>query len=188
MLEDPLSFLGSGFRGAGLEALSRINPLIKGPLEWATGQSFFQKTPMGGRPLEDLDPTLGRTISNIAGEQYPVELPRSLEALAANSPLTRLFTSARTASDPRKSNLAKAMQLGTGFRIADVSPGAQDAMLQEQIDEVKKSLGGRTFSKSYVPEDVRAQLSPQNLLDAMKMDALERLIRERKKKRRKAAT
>ena len=63
MMEDPLGFLGGGVRGGLLEAGSRLNPLLKAPLEWMAGQSFFQKGPMGGRRLEDLDPTIGRTLA-----------------------------------------------------------------------------------------------------------------------------
>lgn len=59
MFEDPLSLIG-GPQSAGLEVLSRLNPLVKGPLEFITGRSLFQKGPRGGRPLDDLDPTLGR--------------------------------------------------------------------------------------------------------------------------------
>ena len=77
--EDPLSFAGKGLRGAGLEALSRMHPLLKAPLEYSTGELFFQAGPDGGRDLKDADPLIGRTLANIMGRQDAVQLPQLLE-------------------------------------------------------------------------------------------------------------
>jgi hypothetical protein len=193
MFEDPLSFLGGGVRGAVQELASRSNPLIKAPLEWATGQSFFQRGPSGGRPLEDMDPVLARIGANIkqgvTGEETDRVQPfihPGFEHVIANMPWSRVATSLRTLTDTRKSIPVKAMQLGTGLRVTDVSPAAQDAMLQEAIDEAEKRLGGRTYKKTYVPKEVREQLPPQQLLEVLRMDALERLLRQRKKERKEA--
>lgn len=183
MLEDPLSLLG-GPRQAGLELLSRMNPLVKGPLEWATGQTFFQKSPRGGRPLDDLDPTVGRILANVMGEKRAVQTPQWLEAILYNSPITRGLTSLRQLTDTRKSWLDKAVGLGTGIRVTDVSPAAQEAMLREWLQDAEKQLGAKTFAKTWIPDDVKAKMEPQELANAIKMETLMHVLSKRAKERR----
>ena len=194
--EDPMSFVRGDLKQSGLELLSRTNPMIKGPLEYLTGQSFFQTGPSGGRPIEDLDPTLGRTMANIrdflAGTEpttrtNPVRFPgdQIVEALLSNTPPTRAMTTLRTLTDRRKGAGAKAMNLLTGFRVTDVSPGASDAQLQELIAQAQKGLGAKTFSKTWIPDDIEQGFSGQEAQLAAQLDALERLLIARKKERRK---
>jgi hypothetical protein len=83
-----------------------------------------------------------------------------LEFVAANSPATRYLTTARQLTDPRKHLLSKAANLLTGARVADVSPGAQDAILRSRANAVFKEIGGREFRRSYIPDEER--LSPEN--------------------------
>jgi hypothetical protein len=174
-----------------MEAASRMNPLIKGPLEWMSGQTFFQKGPAGGRPLKDLDPTVGRTIANIkqqlGGEETrfakPVMGSSALEFVLANSPLSRVLTTARTASDPRKGALGKIWNLGTGFKVTDVSPGSQDALLQERADQAMKTLGARDFTLTYLPEDVKAGLSPEQQVAYLQLMAIKKAMQARKRER-----
>ena len=66
MHEDTLPFFGGGVQGALQELGSRLHPIPKSALEWTFGESLFQKGLEGGRDISDLDPTLGRTISNVA--------------------------------------------------------------------------------------------------------------------------
>lgn len=185
MMEDPLQFVG-GPRSGGLELLSRMNPLVKGPLEWATGQSFFQKGPNGGRSLDDLDPTLGRILANVTGQEKAVQTPQALEALLGNSPATRLLTSVRQATDKRKSWGDVLANLGTGVRVSDVSPAAQDAMLREWVQDAEKKVGGKTFLKTWIPDDVKAAMSPHERLAALKLEALMNTLNRRTKERRDA--
>lgn len=185
MMEDPLQFF-AGPRSAGLEVLSRLNPAIKGPLEWATGQSFFQKGPNGGRPLDDLDPTLGRILANVTGQEQVVKTPQALEAIIGNSPLTRVATTLRQLTDTRKDWKDKAAALGTGLRVSDVSPAAQDAMLREWVQDAEKKIGGRTFLKTWIPDDVKAKMSPEQLANALKLEALMNVLNKRTKDRRES--
>jgi hypothetical protein len=159
MHEDPLSFLGGGVQGALAEGISRTNPLVKGPVEWASGESFFQRGPLGGRDLGDMDPTVGRLLSNV-GEQlgirepgqgpvrYPGQSP--IEFILGNSPVSRALTTARMLSDPRKEGasgaLAKAMAFGSGARMTDISPAAQDAVLRDAATAFGKQLGASEYS------------------------------------------
>lgn len=185
MLEDPLSLFG-GPRATGLELLSRLNPLVKGPLEWSTGQTFFQKGPAGGRALDDLDPTLGRILANVSGQEKAVRTPDWLEAIIGNSPATRAATTARQLTDTRKTWLDKLVALGTGVRVSDVSPGAQDAMEREWLQRAEKAVGGKMFTKSYIPKDVKAEMSPTELANAMKLEALSNVLAKRAKERKHA--
>jgi hypothetical protein len=145
----------------GRELLSQLNPLVKMPLEMATGQTFFQSGPGGyGRPLEDLDPPIGRTISNIAGWQKPVDLPDWFEHVASNSPATRFISTARQLSDPRKTPFDLALANLTGIRPVDVSPAAADAVLRDRSVELMHDLGAKTFARTYFPADELANMSP----------------------------
>ena len=76
--EDPMAYMqnlsalgrgdiGKFGRGVFNEAMSRVTPFVKNPLEYALGESFFQRGSGGaGRKLQDMDPPLGRTVSNLA--------------------------------------------------------------------------------------------------------------------------
>jgi hypothetical protein len=161
--EDIMQFAGGNVQDSLLEAGSRLNPLLKAPLEWATGESFFQTGPGGGRDLADLDPTVGRTISNLLGEEQPVSTPRSLEFALANSPVSRFMTTARTLSDRRKYDPLGAMNFLTGVRVSDISPEQRDREAITRLGEQLKEVGARTFSNVYVPEEVKEGLSQSEL-------------------------
>jgi hypothetical protein len=187
--EDPISFL-QGPRGAMLEGLSRIDPFVKGSLEWATGESFFQKGPMGGRDLIDQDPTIGRTISNVSdwwtGEQSrrPVELPDWLEHAAMNSPVSRLLTSTRQLTDQRKDAITKLLNLGTGIRVTDISEGARDAVIDERLGELKRDLGAKAFTRTYFRKEDKAEMSEEELAKVAEMERLSNMLAERAKARK----
>ena len=192
-MEDPLSFGGGGVQGMLLEAASRMNPALKAPAELATGQTFFQKGPEGGRPLGDLDPTIGRTISNLIGRDKPVTFPgsRAAEFVLGNSPASRLLTTARQLSEV--SPLAKhpkgvggvATNLLTGARVSHVSPAAQDAILREQIQRLLKQAGGKSFLRTYVPKEDAAAMSPQQREEVQQLQGLLDILAKRAKERKK---
>lgn len=190
--EDALSFVGGGPQQALLELMSRANPLVKFPAEWATGESFFQRGPEGGRALEDLDPTVGRTLSNLLGYSDPVQIlgnrpaSQAAEAVLANSPLARFFTSARTASDPRKGLLGRALNLGTGVRISDISPAAEDAVIRERIEQKLREMGATEFSRVYFNNEDQAQLDPLSALLVGQLEAAQNTLADRAKERKAA--
>jgi hypothetical protein len=194
MHEDPLSFFGSP-KEAMLETLSRSNPLLKGSLEFATGQSFFQRGPDGGRPMNELDPVIGRTLANIGNltglreSTDPVRYPGAgfIEQVASNSPLSRVLTTARTLTDTRKDPLTKAANLLSGVRIADISPGAQDRATLEKVTQALKAGGARTFSSTSIPADRLAAMSPAERDLAEKLIELKKTIAKRGRARKKNA-
>jgi hypothetical protein len=194
-LDDATSFATPNLQQLGLEAISRTNPLIKGPLEYAFGQSAFQKGPRGGRELEDLDPVLGRTLANIGNltglreSKDAVKYPGSgiMEHVLSNSPLSGVMTSLRTLTDTRKSPLAKAVNLGTGFRVTDVSPAAQDRELMNRIAQIERKMGGRTYQLSYIPKEKKADMTPEEQRNMKMLAELKKLLAERSKTRKKEA-
>jgi hypothetical protein len=198
--EQPLSFFGDPWqagktlRRAGLEGLSQMTPLIKGPLEWATNQSFFQHGPSGGRPLEDLDPTLGRLASNVkdtlTGQQTKRAKPFGgslTEALVSNTPLSRLTTTARQLADPRKGLGTKALNALTGMRVTDVSPGAKDAVKREAIMNLMRELGGSQFVRPYFPKEQVAKMTPEQQQAVMQLEAVMRALDKSMKQRAKSS-
>lgn len=204
--EDPLSFAGGGLRGALLESASRMTPVAKLPIEWATGESFFQKGPLGGREIDDLDPTLGRTLANIlyqtglrddpSGEPVQIGPNRSvsqgLEFLLGNSPLSKVASTARTVTDPRKIYDAPKgegdplgfLNLMTGLRVADISPAAQDKVIQERADAIMQEMGAKTFTETYFPDEAVAQMGTEDQQRAMQFEALQKLLDRRRRERR----
>lgn len=186
--EDVAPFLTN----ASAEALSRMTPLLKAPVELAFGRSLFQR----GRPLDELDPSMGRIGTNIRqlvtgkkerGRAPPLLGQNWLEFAFANSPLSRFISTARTITDPRKYQgpvPAVIPQLLTGVRTTDVSPASQDAEIREMAAEAMKRLGGRTFEKPYIPAETLAELSPQQQAEAMRLNALLTILAERAKRRK----
>lgn len=151
MGEAPLAYgtLLSGQVGDPLrELLGQASPLVKAPIELATGRSLFQ----ADRDLIDQDPLLGRIAANVTGQDRPYRLPFGLEYTVANSPLSRGLSTIRTLTDRRKNALVKAFNLGTGLRFSDASPAAQDAVLKNALEDQIRQEGGKLFEGVYFPE------------------------------------
>lgn len=186
MHEDPASFIGRP-QDTALELASRLNPILKFPLEFAVGESFYQRGPQGGRDLQDLDPVVGRIISNVTGQEDAVRTPQLMEHALMNSPVARLLTSIRQISDSRKGYGAKAANLLTGLRISDVSPQTQEAILRERLQESLRSTpGARAFERVYVPDEVKAGMTPVELQQAEQIQLLLNELARRAKDRARA--
>lgn len=200
--EVPLGFLGGDGIGANVrsveqEALGMMNPLAKAPLEWATGQSFFQK----GRAIEDLDPPLGRTLSNLGvtsvgpnGRPGPLFGSDLLEHVAANSPASRLISTARTVTDSRKRGSAGAIgkmaaNLLTGVNVTDVSPARQDAAIREAASKIARESGAASFETTRYPQALIDEVEKSDPEKAERMVAFNKLmghLAKRAKARKKA--
>jgi len=132
----------------GQKFISQTNPLVKGPLETATGINTFT-----GRPVEE-------------SFQHPTKNVL-LNQIIHNSPGARLATSERQLEDMklfggRKEPWVTALNLGTGLRISDTSGGmerqqrmAESKMLQELLRE-DPNIGSST--DVYVKKDQRTGL------------------------------
>jgi hypothetical protein len=184
--EQLLQYVG-GPRAVLREAASQLNPIVKAPLEWATGQSFFQSGPGGkGRDIEELDPTLGRIYANVTGAEKP---PKStaLEFFSANLPTSRVQTSLRQLTDPRKDIGEKAVNFLTGARITDVDLKAQERVVQNRALDLMKDMGARTFEKPYFPDELVEEMSPEEAAQADALELLQAVLADRQKKRKRPA-
>ena len=178
--EDPISYLGGlsalgrgevtkfGRRGFS-EILSRTNPVFKTPFEYLTGQSFFQTGPSGaGRPLEEMDPVLGRIGSNIVqgltgvqqkGKPSPAFGSPLLEATVSGSPLSRYTTTFRQITDPRKGLGEKALNFITGLKTTTLSPYQLDYASKQAMQEMAKEGGyGRVYENPYIDRYALAEM------------------------------
>jgi hypothetical protein len=185
---------------------SMLNPVLKAPIELATNESLFQSSPQGGRSLDDLDPLIGRLGSNVTTslqmlgkgnvkglalgtDEYartpPWRLPKTLELAVANSPASRYLSTARQLADPRKNLLQKALGTGTGLRLTSISPAAQDAVLRERVEAIIRKYGGRIFERSYIPQEVLDEMSPDEREVAQQWMELMRVLGKRAKERKK---
>lgn len=178
-------------RALGYDTLGMLNPLIGVPLQRITGQSFFQR----GTPLENLDPTTGRLISNV-GESLglrdkdagPVRYPgaRAVDAVLGATPFGRLASQARTIADPRKDIGTKLADVLSGVKISDVSPGQQLNTLQKRAEDLAKSEGAFESRMVGFSRDEIAKLAETNPELAARQMELQGLITNIK--RRKAAS
>ena len=200
--EDPLSFLSLNKYGMPSignfmrEGASRLSPIGKAPLEWMSQQSYFQKGPTGGRSLDDLDPTYGRIASNLAEwaggpkTQYAAPLfgSKELEFLLGNLPTSRFGTTIRQLTDKRKweDPSALAANLFTGLRKTHISEGAQDRIIQTRIDELMGDIGARSFTKAYVPAEVKARMGPSQRELSDRLDQYNLLLGDRARKRKQS--
>lgn len=208
MHEDPFSF--GSIRGGsvdvgdvGAELISRMNPLLKMGIEIPAGESFFQRGPMGGRELLDMDPTVGRLISNVSnlagmgeiedasGRALPLgiggEGARTMEHVLANSPLSRALTTARAVTDTRKWGGPSPIpfvppaitQLLTGVRVSDVSPAAREGVLREELSARARDLGAKMYQQVYFPKGMERNEEQQRIEETLRL--LNQLAKQRKR-------
>jgi hypothetical protein len=172
------------------EFASMTNPVIKGLVETTTNRSLFQEDPRGGRLLADMDPPIGRTLSNVGrglgltDSDQPVETPQLLETIASNSPASKLVSTARQLTDTRKGILTKAANTLTGFKFSKVSPQAQDQILRERLSLISNQIGGRTFERDYIPQDVLESMPPELRQQAEVIQSAQARLAERAKQRK----
>lgn len=186
-IENPLGY-GPGLRGAGLEVMSQLNPFIKAPLEFATGQTFFQKTPTGGRPLGDLDPMTGRLLGNLMGSDTAVKYPGggAVDFAVGNSPLSRVVGTANMLTDQRRGLPEKLLNVLTGIKTKDVSPAAKDSLERDMLSRAMKQYDAKSFTRTYIPDDAKAKMSPEELAQATQLEQLMDLLAKRAKDRKEA--
>lgn len=154
--------------------IGRGNPLVKGAIELAANKSMFS-----GRELSDLDSPINRTAANLrqlrTGEAPgPMPQPGLHDFILSNSPASRLASTMRTASDPRKGLLTKLLNLGTGMRFTDVDPvkAEQIALRQGLEDLIQGSAGIGRYESLYVRDEDK--VTPSDMLKMQVYQALKR--------------
>jgi hypothetical protein len=156
MHEDAVKYAGNALQGdlRGLmqHALSSSNPAMKWLIEYSTNTSLFSQGPMGGRRLDDLDPTMGRIAANLglqsgdaSGRPTPVGGPIA-ESVAAMSPISRLLSSTKIATDKRLSPGEKVARLVSGFRMETIEKEQITRDLRDRLNALQIKLGARPLT------------------------------------------
>jgi hypothetical protein len=156
------------------EILSQSNPFVKGLIEMATQRSLYHGAgEPGGRPLQSLNPPFGSLVARgaeaLTGQPHtpkpiggfvPVGLGHPLEqALPMVPGFARLLSTINTLTNPRTTWGERAMNVGTGLRIMDISPAQIAARRNEMLRNAMTTYGARTFTKPYFrPEDLASML------------------------------
>lgn len=148
-------------------ALEMLSPIIKSPTEYATGRSFYYD-----KDIEDTYQynSTNEAIANIPvlrewleakevtsdeGQKYYRVNPKKMYLLKAV--LGRVITTAEKLSDERQDLVMRALNTLTGVKV--YTPDIESEK-ERQIMEMLKELGlTRTFTKEYVPKDIKEELS-----------------------------
>lgn len=146
--ESPFELLSTGPKGGEkslMKVLGQLNPLIKGPLEFATGRQFYS-----GRNLDDLYSRTGIPLA---------------DQVIMNSPGARLLTTASSLADPRKDWIANLLNLGTGLRLSDVDMERQrqSVGLDLMREKLRSNPNVRNFEEISVSRENLPKLSPEEL-------------------------
>jgi hypothetical protein len=156
MHEDALRYIApvDGVRGMIRRVVGSMSPLVKGPIEYGTNTSTFFDGPMGGRRLDDLDPAIGRLLTNMGLRDLPPSgrpAPfgsKLIESIAANSPAAAYLSQLRVATDDpaRRSASEKAMNLLLGFRTRIVEPEALARELRDRLNKMQVDMGAQPYT------------------------------------------
>lgn len=156
MHEDAVKYAGNAlqrdWRGLLQLVVSSSSPAAKWVVEASTNTSVFSQGPMGGRRLDDLDPTLGRLATNLglqdlspSGRAAPVGGPM-LESIAAASPIARILSSAKIATDTRTNAATKVVRLLSGGRIETVSQEQITRDIRDRVNALQVAAGARPLT------------------------------------------
>lgn len=159
MHEDAVAYAGNvlqgDLRGLMQKAISSGNPALKWMIEYSTNTSLYSQGPMGGRRLDDLDPSIGRLLTNLgvqgldqSGRAAPVLGSAALESIAAASPLSRMISMAKIATnDPKRAGtVEKLTRLLTGVRTENVSPEQITRDIRDRVNALQIEHGARPLT------------------------------------------
>jgi hypothetical protein len=156
MHEEAVKYAGNAlqqdWRGLLQSVVSSSSPAAKWVVEASTNTSLFSQGPMGGRRLDDLDPTLGRLATNLglqdvspSGRAAPVGGPM-IESIAAASPIARILSSAKIATDTRTNAATKVVRLLSGGRIETVSQEQITRDIRDRVNALQVAAGARPLT------------------------------------------
>ena len=199
MHEDALQFFSLDLGDTMLEVMSRLNPLVKGPLEYATGQSFFMRGESGGRRLETMDPQLERIISNVShmvsgkegeevtGERFRLPFSKEIEVATGMTPASRLVGSLRKLTDvrPEVTLPKKMLDFLTGVKVTTLKPYSIENEMRRRARKLMDEMGARKFEKVYFSKEERAKMSPEKRAKAEALMAIMNMLSSRGKERGK---
>lgn len=158
----------------GMGLMGQMNPLVKAPMEVATGKQFYS-----GRDLSDLDSRIGRMLNPDA----PPDVPILLDQVLMNSPLSRTISTFGTALDPDKGLGGFAVNALSGVKISDVDVAkSRDRVARDAIEEMLQGNPAvRQNTSMYVPRELADTLSPDEQLLLQTYNSIRQRSRERAK-------
>lgn len=191
------SLLGGDLQGVGYDLAGNLNPYLKAPIEQMFGRSIYQR----GEPLEALDPTIGRTLSNVGvnlGLRDPEAGPvhylgtgpfgtageRFAETALGLSPFSRLGTTVRKLTDTRKGIPEKLLNATLGLNTTAVSPQKQQYTLSKKAEQVAKAAGAKSREDVYFNKAELERLKTSNPALYQQQIQLQAMLNEIKAKRR----
>ncbi len=195
MHEDAVKYAGNSLQGdlRGLlqHALSSSNPAAKWLIEYSTNTSLFSQGPMGGRRLDDLDPNIGRILTNVglqdpdaSGRARPVVSPL-VESLAAAGPTSRVLSMLKIATSPsdRASTVDKVLRLVTGLRPETVTQEQITRDLRDRINAEQIKLGARPLTTVIGAEKLKEYAIAQGDTEtATKLEKYEKALSAQRKR------
>lgn len=139
-----------------LSYMGTLNPLLKGPMEQIFDRQFHT-----GRQLSDLRPTGVGSLFGALDEDSAQPLAQFL----ANTPATRVISTIDKLIDERKGAVPKAMNLLSGFKIADVNMDKMRAIDAREVltDLLRKNPDISSFTNFYVKPENLPKLSEYEL-------------------------
>jgi len=159
MHEDAIAYAGNALqgdlRGVMQKTIASANPAIKWLIEYSTNTSLYSQGPMGGRRLDDLDPSIGRLLTNLgvqgldaSGRARPAFGSPILESIAAASPASRVISMAKIATtDPERAGaVEKVIRLMTGVRTENVSPEQITRDIRDRLNAIQVKHGARPLT------------------------------------------
>jgi hypothetical protein len=160
---------------------SGLNPLLKYPMEVATGTQLSS-----GRKLEDLYPSWLAQHNPLS--MYDEDWAGPISQAIAQSPASRASSTLDKVVDPRKGPLDLLVNLGSGVKATDVDAQKQkEIVARDLLQQVMKGKGGaKTMEKLYVPADKVAGLSEEELLYWSLYKQLERDAQKKSAQKKKA--
>lgn len=155
--------------------LSMLNPLIKAPLEWATGTQLHT-----GKALQDLYPGPIQSLGGVLPKDAAVA---ATEALGA-TPASRIVSTLNRLMDERKMTpqgaLEQALGLTTGLKTTDVDVDKWRAIDTRNAltDLLAASPRSRTATDVYIPREERANMTPQEAALVQRLGVLKKEARK----------
>ena len=158
MHEDAVKYAGNAlqgdWRGLMQQAIGSASPAAKWVVEASTNTSLFSQGPMGGRRLDDLDPSLGRLATNLGlQEEGPSHRATPVggalfESLLSASPASRVISMAKIATtDPaRSSAIEKVFRLLSGIRVEAVTQEQITRDIRDRLNAIQVQSGARPLT------------------------------------------
>lgn len=176
-IEDELvKTLGSAAHGDVSRVMQQLFgmaiPFAKTPAEIATGTQMYS-----GRKLEDLKPYSFATLGGV----IPENIARQASQLIANTPASRVASTADKFLDERKGTGLTLLNALTGARVTDTDLEKTKAAASMQLlkDQLRGQPGVKMRENVVIPKDQRDKLSQQDLLLLGMLQDIEKRAAER---------